>query len=299
MKRWIIPFIPMVVLLGCDPHIQLPSDLSENMMITGASGTEQIDFYSFVERLTAADVVFIGEIHDDSLTHVLELALLEAIHRKNKDIAVAMEMFERDVQGQMDGYLAGDIEEEEFLTSSRPWNNYSMAYRPLVEFAKEHGLPVIAMNVPRRYARMVAMMGEDALADVPEDERAWMASELKVLDDKYKERFLGVMGKNRSGPMGRMNPENMYLAHCLKDDTMAESIHTFLETHPGMTMVSYQGDFHSAFRLGIVQKLSLLNDDVESLVVSVIPVENVETVRPDQFVNQGDYLVFVERIQGS
>ena len=37
----------------------------------------------------------------------------------------------RDVQGVLDDYLAGRIDEAEFLSGSRPWQNYRTGYRPL------------------------------------------------------------------------------------------------------------------------------------------------------------------------
>src|SRR4030042_554072 len=79
--------------------------------------------------------------------------------------------------------------EEVLLAGSRPWGNYKKAYRPIVEFAREKGLPVIAMNVPRKYAARLAMKGPAALEALPDSEKVFVARELKVLDDEYRERF--------------------------------------------------------------------------------------------------------------
>src|ERR1051326_9294767 len=56
------------------------------------------DFESMVADLGSADIVFIGEEHDDPATHRMELALLEGIGRRRDSVVVALEMFERDVQ---------------------------------------------------------------------------------------------------------------------------------------------------------------------------------------------------------
>ena len=66
-------------------------------------------------------------------------------------------MFERDVQDILDAYLKGKISEKKFLKQARPWPNYLEDYRPLIEFAKKKGMPVIAANLPRRAAAAVAM----------------------------------------------------------------------------------------------------------------------------------------------
>src|SRR3954471_18599118 len=83
------------------------------------------DFEGMLADLTRADVVFVGEQHDDPYTHRLELAVLEGLTRRHQPLVVAMEMFERDVQPALDRYLAGTISEEEFLKDARPWPRYA------------------------------------------------------------------------------------------------------------------------------------------------------------------------------
>ena len=50
----------------------------------------------------------------------------------------------------MDDYLADKIGEVTFAEKARAWQGYSMSYRPLVEYAKENKLPVIAANAPEK-----------------------------------------------------------------------------------------------------------------------------------------------------
>ena len=105
---------------------------------------------TMLDQLAQADVVFLGETHDDETTHPLELAVYEGLlQRKPKQVVLAMEMFERDVQQVLDDYLAGRMDEQQFLAQSRPWGNYQHCYRPLIELAKQTQGPVIASNFPR------------------------------------------------------------------------------------------------------------------------------------------------------
>ena len=59
-------------------------------------------------------------------------------------VVLSLEQFERDAQPALDDYLAGRIDEAAFLAKARPWGNYREAYRPLIEFCKARGLPVVA-----------------------------------------------------------------------------------------------------------------------------------------------------------
>ena len=86
----------------------------------GRSG-EVIPFDALLDQLAQADVVFLGETHDDETTHRLELAVYEGLlQRKPKQVVLAMEMFERDVQQVLDDYLAGRTDEQQFLAQEPP-----------------------------------------------------------------------------------------------------------------------------------------------------------------------------------
>jgi uncharacterized iron-regulated protein len=120
----------------------------------------------------SSDVIFFGEQHDDGNAHRLERSLLEAVSRRRSDVIVSLEMFERDVQGLLDDYLAGKIDEPTFLKTARPWPNYNADYRPLVEFAKAKGWRVIAANVPRPIASAVSKQGlAAAIGALPDSSR--------------------------------------------------------------------------------------------------------------------------------
>ena len=100
-----------------------------------------------VNASSKATVTFLGESHNDAVAHYLEEKILRLVHRP--DLALSLEIFETDVQYVIDEYLAGIITEEHFMSSSRAWKNYKADYRPLVEFAKERKMPMLAANAPR------------------------------------------------------------------------------------------------------------------------------------------------------
>lgn len=127
---------------------------------------------ALVQAMDTVEVVFVGEQHDDPVAHLLQATLLERAWTRQqaatdgRPVALSLEMFSRDVQPILDEYLAGLITEPHFLASSRPWNNYETDYRPMVEFARAHEVPVVAANAPRRYVNRVARLGPDALTDL-------------------------------------------------------------------------------------------------------------------------------------
>src|SRR5256885_1705446 len=71
------------------------------------------DFEAMLADIAKADVVFVGEQHDDPNTHRLELAVLQGLARRRGDVIVALEMFERDVQEPLDHFQMGHVAEDE------------------------------------------------------------------------------------------------------------------------------------------------------------------------------------------
>src|SRR5690606_38634077 len=143
---------------------------------TRSGGT--LRWAAMVDSLAGADVVFLGEQHDDSSTHRLELAVLEGLAARGRDVTLALEMFERDVQPLLDSYLAGRASEAELRAGARPWPNYETDYRPLVEFARARRWPVVASNVPRPLASAVGRGGLAVIDTLPAAQRANVAADL-------------------------------------------------------------------------------------------------------------------------
>jgi uncharacterized iron-regulated protein len=257
-----------------------------------------IDFEAMAAALAKADIVFLGEQHDDPRTHQLEAAVLEGIARRRPEPGVlALEMFERDVQQPVDAYLARNIPEAEFLSGSRPWPNYRTDYRPLVEFARAHGWPVIAGNVPRRYASMVARGGLAALDTLPERARALIATDIACPRDDYWKRFRETMG-DMSGHGMQLSPEQLeatvwrtYEAQCIKDETMAESVVAAFKAH-GAPVVHANGAFHSDYGLGTAARVKRRLPAAKVVVVSFVPVADLDTIDGKAMRKLGDYVVF-------
>lgn len=241
--------------------------------LLGAHESDQLlDWDSVVQRLSRADVVFLGEQHDDPATHRLERALLEALHAATrKRLVLSLEMFERDVQPVLDAYLEGRIPESEFLAKARPWPTYAKDYRPLVEYAKANGIHVIAANVPRPMASRVAKEGLESLNQLPPEERAWAAAEVPLPEGRLRERFREAL-KTHPGVDDALI-EKMFQAQCLKDATMAESIAArFGPDAPPTLVLHVNGAFHSDERLGVPAQLERLRPDLQQRVTTVQPV---------------------------
>lgn len=270
------------------------------------------DFEVMLADVAQADIVLVGEQHDDPNTHQLELALLQGLARRRTGrVIVSLEMFERDVQEPLDHFQMGHLDEGEFLKSSRPWPNYAKDYKPLVEFARTKEWPVIASNVPRSFASDVSKGGLDALKAKSGDEVGWFAKDLKCpVGDDYFDRFAEAMGEHpdkndKSTPAsakeaGRQRLERYYQAQCLKDETMGESIARAFEIASvggqKPLVIHFNGAFHTDYTLGTAQRAKRRLPGKRVVVLSMLPVESLDTVAPDKAERKrADYLVYTTK----
>lgn len=253
------------------------------------------DIESMAAHAAQADVVFFGEQHDDVGTHRMQRAVLEAVARRRNDVVLAMEMFERDVQPQLDAYSGGTIDEPTFLKGARPWPNYQRDYRPLLEFARARGWRVVASNVPRTMASAVSKEGLGAVTALADSTRGWAAAEFRCpTDDDYFKRFAAVMGGHAApGLDAATTTRRYYEAQCVKDETMAESIvRARAAGNPSPLVIHVNGSFHSDFGDGTAARVRRRLGTVRTMLITGVPVRDLDTIEPKSDRKRADWLVY-------
>jgi len=245
------------------------------------------------DALKDSDVIFLGEWHDHSGNHLAEMELFRALYQRAPQLALSMEQFERDVQPVVDDYMDGKIGEEALLGRGRAWSNYAESYRPLVEYAKDHHLPVIAANAPASVVRCVGEQGPEFLSHLDAEKRRWAAAELHLADGAYKDKFMRFLAEDgtHGGARTPQSDSRAYAAQVVRDDTMAESIFLYVQKNPGHKVVHITGAFHAEAGLGTVERLRARAPNLKIAVVVPAEAENPGNPRvTDADRKQGDFL---------
>lgn len=226
--------------------------------------------------------VLYGELHGNPLAHQVELLLLKHLHQQHgKNLLLGMEMFETDVQHIVDEYFAGTINQRSFETEARVWNNYAKDYKPLVEYARENGLKLVASNVPRRYANTVYHQGLEGLNGVHKKQKKFMVK-LPFKIDYELPSYIA---------MAEMLPDhsarNFIASQALKDATMAERISKY--TGKNKVMFHVHGAYHSVNGEGIVPYIKGLKAEQLLLITTIQRTEGQELSLSD--FQQADFTV--------
>ncbi|MBL4613166.1 MAG: ChaN family lipoprotein [Emcibacter sp.] len=301
------PVAPAITLT--DGKYVLPSEIpsfSDFILVEtqmGKVAPRIVDIDTAVDDLAQYDVVFVGEAHGHAASHYVQSKLFSGLYRKNNNIALSMEQFERSAQPIVDQYLAGEIGEETLIHDGKAWDHYRSSYRPMVEFARNKGLAVIAAEVPGNMVSCVGEEGPAFLDRLTGEARGWIAKELHTQDGPYKDRYMSflantaghrVTGADMTEEEKTEKRFRRFAAQVSRDDTMAESIHLHMQANPGRKVMHINGSFHSAALLGTVERLKQHNPDLKLANIHPIIVDDPENPTFDaDMVGEGQYLLLI------
>lgn len=252
-------------------------------MLFNAKG-KRVSFEKMINTITQKDIVFIGESHNNPISHWMELEITKACKEK-RNLVLGAEMFEQDNQAALDMYLQGKISAKGLDSMARLWKNYNTDYAPLVNFAKEHKIAFAATNIPRRYASIVNRGGFAALDTIPAIAKTWIAP-LPVLYDSTLPGY-----KNILTMMGDHGTPNLVRAQAIKDATMAHFILKYFV--PGNLFIHYNGSYHSENYEGIVWYIKQQRPELKIVTVTTVSQKDAKKLL-DEHKNKADFIICVD-----
>jgi uncharacterized iron-regulated protein len=236
---------------GASAELQLDT---EDMQATPALDLNALsDLDTIVDGLGEQRVVFVGEQHDRYEHHLTQLEIIRRLHQRHAQLAIGMEAFQQPFQSHLDAYVAGELSEQELLRDSEyyaRWRFDFRLYAPILRYAREHRLPVVALNLPEEITRQVGRGGIESLS---EQDRAQIPADIDRSDTEYEQRLSEVFDNH---PRHNGQSFDHFLeVQLLWDEGMAQRAADYLQSHPAQRMVVLAGSGHLAYGGGIPQRL--------------------------------------------
>jgi uncharacterized iron-regulated protein len=233
-----------------------------------------------INKIATKKIIYIGEVHDQYAHHLVQLDIINAIHKKNPRITIAMEMFARTYQPIIDNYINGEINEKEFLKESRyfkTWGFNYYLYRDIILFAKTNNIPIIALNIERAIINKVSKSG---LASLTDEEKELIPNDLDLSNIEYSKRLKEIFLEHPNKDEKRF--DFFFESQILWDEYMAESISAYIEDYIDRQIIVLAGNGHLEYGSGIPSRVKRLNNINYALILNDTSIQR----------NIADYVLF-------
>lgn len=265
--------------------LQLSASAYEHFDILNVKSRKIISVEKFIQEAREADIIIIGEIHDDKRHHDFQLKVIEELNKKGLKLAIAMEMFRQENQKMLDDFILGKKSLNDFLKAyyenwSAPWKLYSSIFL----FAKDNKIPLLGINIPKEITEKVAEKGFFSLSK--KDLEKLPPDVLCDVDDEYVsfiKKIFSLHGK------GEKEFKNFCEAQVLWDKSMAFYVLDYLKKNPGRKVIILTGAVHAG-KSAINAQIKKLNKNINA--VTVIP-QIYGRIEPDKLTDKdADYMLY-------
>ena len=231
-------------------------------VIPNAYGGQATTLEALLERATQAGIVLLGESHDSHEHHRWQLQVITALHSRHPELVIALEMFPRRVQPTLDRWVAGEIDEAEFLRASewrQVWSFDPALYLPIFHFARMNRIPLVAVNVDRS---LVQAVSEKGYAAIPATEREGVSEPAPAIE-AYEDMLLTSWrdhlppDKQQDAALSRQDAEfrRFVESQLVWDRAMAQGIAEAARQRPGAVVIGLMGSGHVIHGWGVSHQL--------------------------------------------
>ncbi len=242
-----------LLLVGCAGPLSLPAD-----------GDSAAQAGAVAARARGAEVIYLGEEHDNPYHHIHQHQILEAMLAAGARPALAFEMLDIGQQGTVDRAVSERLGPQRLADrlhwKARGWPDFEM-YWPLFELAERYGLDVVAADLDPAVARRIAREG---LA-VAGAERAGLAS-LLLPDAGREAKIARTIRDAHCGLLPESQLPSMVEAWHARNVTMARRISQALERHRQVVVIVGGGHQGPG---GLPAQLEALRPGTRQLVVEM------------------------------
>ena len=245
----------ILFLVSFSPYLLSEEKINEQVEIFSVAKKtgRTLTLKQLVQEIKNNQVIYIGENHDNSTHHQIQLDIIKSIYNYNTKIAIGMEMLQSKFQDAVNKFIFGNMSEKEFLKKTeynKRWGYNFGLYKPILDFAKNNNIPVIALNIESEVIKNISKKGISKL----------YASDLNKLPkhidftNKNYSHFLYEIFKDHPN-QNKKSFQIFYSIQLVWDEYMAERIDSFVRHNEEYQVVILAGNGHIVHGYGIPKRL--------------------------------------------
>lgn len=260
-RRHLLLLLVLAALGGCNRAVVIPDEASFRVVggeqASAIESSQQGVFARLIDRLLKEDVIYVGERHNAQGDHLLQLAIINALHQKGRPLAIGVEWFQRPFQQHLDDFVAGRINEAELLRRTEYFGRWGVDYRhyrSIIRFARDKRIPLVALNAP---SELILAIRKGGIISLDELLVSQLPEEYYFTNIEYKNRLRKIY-KQHKGYKGSFR--HFYEVQLTWDETMAEQVARFLNQDAKTALVVLAGTGHLEFGDGIPDRVERLTE---------------------------------------
>ena len=227
---------------------------------------EPVTFAQLLDELQQARVVYLGEHHTIARHHELQNAILDGLAQRGVKVVLAMEQFEFTAQPALDRFNARETDLAQLIAEtdwSKRWRGHTN-YHALLTTARQHGIPVLALNAR---AETIRAVGRQSLAGITPEQRTELPKEIITDDPVYERLLTKILGVHMAFDPQKLKP--IFEAQVARDETMAARLAEYLNSPAGQgrAAVVICGRGHCEFGLGVPDRVERRMPDAKQRIV--------------------------------
>jgi uncharacterized iron-regulated protein len=262
-----------------DRTTRAPAVLTQEEHTSGVlDPTDEATFERLLDDLEGRRLIFLGEIHDRYDHHVNQLQVIRGLHARGRALAIGLEAFQEPFQPYLDAYIAGRMDETEMLRRTEYYDRWRFdyrLYRDLLRFARDQGIPLVALNAP---TELVDAVSDKGVAGLAPWQRAQLPEDIPPPDAAYRERLIRAFAMHGDLPEQRF--ERFLQVQAVWDEYMARESAEFLARDPDKTLVVLVGSAHVLHGSAIPERVKRRIDASNAVIVTA-PFTPLPGIDPD------------------
>ena len=234
-KILVVLFAIVLFTTGC-PH----NVTSTSPRVFDLNQQKEIALAQALSDLKQKRILLVGEYHTDKNHHLGQLQVIRMLHQSGVRVAIGLEMFRNDSQADLDRWVSGDMPEKEFLKVYYDnWNFAWSFYSMIFEYARDHQIKMLGLNVPRDITRQVSRKGFSSLNQT---QRGKLSNITCRVDKEYMQYIRRSFGAHAHGDL---NFTYFCEAQLVWDTVMAITAIDYLNSNPDTIVVILAGSGHA------------------------------------------------------
>ncbi len=234
MIKKIIIAILLVVALNTSGWVEV------NHRMFDLNQEKELFMVQALSKLKENRLILVGEHHSNIQHHRAQLSVIQALKEAGLQVAIGLEMFRNDSQAALDQWISGDLDEKRFeKIFYENWRYPWPVYRMIFEYARDHRIPMIGLNVPREITRQVSREGFKSLSQYQKGQLAEVSC---IVDQQYMNYIRNAFGGHAHG---QLNFIYFCEAQLVWDSAMAVYSLDYLKRHPEAVVVILTGTGHA------------------------------------------------------